>query len=135
MNFSPPLLACHSGRATPSLHAKPTAAKHPRQRFHLRFTRTCPDKPSHLYQPCPLALAEQGWLLLGSPVDQIVICRDDLPARIVAPDRRWFALQKLWLSAQDKRNPLKRQKDRKQALVLLDAVASAMPQYPLDVAF
>jgi hypothetical protein len=30
---------------------------------------------------------------------------------------------------------LKRGKDRKQGVALLDAVAEAMPHYPLDVAF
>ena len=57
------------------------------------------------------------------------------PARIVAPDPRGFALQKLWLAAQAKRNPLKRAKDAKQGKALLDAVATAMPQYPLDESF
>lgn len=86
-------------------------------------------------QPRPIPLAEQEWLLLGRPVDQVVGCRDGSPARIVAPDPRWFALHKLWMSEQTKRNPLKRPKDRKQGLAILDAVAEAMPHYPLDAAF
>jgi hypothetical protein len=85
--------------------------------------------------PRPIPLPEQEWLLLGRPVDQVVACRDATAARIVAPDPRWFALQKLWLSAQDKRNPFKRRKDREQGFGVLDAVAGAMPHYPLDVAF
>jgi hypothetical protein len=64
-----------------------------------------------------------------------VIGRNGSPARIVAPDPRWFALQKLWMSDQVKRNPLKRGKDLKQGMLLLDAVAQAMPHYPLDDAF
>lgn len=83
-------------------------------------------------QPRPIPLEEQEWLLLGRPVDQVVGCRDGSPARIVAPDPRWFALHKLWMSEQAKRNPLKRPKDRKQGLALLDAVVEAMPHYPLD---
>jgi hypothetical protein len=63
-------------------------------------------------QPHPLPLPEQEWLLNGQPVDRVVICRDGSPARIVAPDPRWFALHKLWMSEQAKRNPLKRTKDR-----------------------
>lgn len=86
-------------------------------------------------QPRPIPLPEQEWLLLGRPVDQVIGCRDGSPARIVAPDPRWFALHKLWMSQQAKRNPLKRPKDRKQGLALLDAVAEAMPHYPLDAAF
>jgi hypothetical protein len=86
-------------------------------------------------QPRPVPLPEQEWLLLGRPVDQLIGCRDGSPARIVAPDPRWFALHKLWMAAQAKRNPLKRPKDRKQGLALLDAVATAMPHYPLDDRF
>ncbi|MGN6818234.1 MAG: GSU2403 family nucleotidyltransferase fold protein [Sphingomonas sp.] len=86
-------------------------------------------------RPRPMPLPEQEWLLLGRPVDQVVICRDGSPARIVAPDPRWFALQKLWMAEQAKRNPLKRGKDRRQGMVLLDAIAATMPHYPLDDAF
>lgn len=78
-------------------------------------------------RPRPVPLPEQGWLLLGRLVDQVIGCRDGSPARIVTPDPRWFALHKLWMSAQAKRNPLKRPKDRTQGLALLDAVATAMP--------
>ena len=86
-------------------------------------------------QPKPVPLPEQEWLLAGRPVDRVVICRDGSPARIVAPDPRWFALQKLWMSRQAKRNPLKRAKDLKQGMALLDAAQVTMPQYPLDAKF
>ena len=86
-------------------------------------------------RPKPVPLPEQEWLLLGRPVDQVIGCRDGTPARIVAPDPRWFALHKLWMAGQAKRNPLKRPKDRKQGLALLSAVEHAMPHYPLDAAF
>lgn len=86
-------------------------------------------------QPRPVPLPEQEWLLRGRPVDRVVICRDGSPARIVCPDPRWFALQKLWMADQAKRNPLKRGKDRKQGLALLNVVSVAMPQFPLDEDF
>lgn len=86
-------------------------------------------------RPKPVPLPEQEWLLLGRPVDRVIVCRDGSPARIVAPDPRWFALQKLWMAKQAKRNALKRPKDEKQGTALLDAVYQAMPQYPLDEAF
>jgi len=86
-------------------------------------------------RPRPIPLPEQEWLLNGRPVDRVTVCRDGSPARIVAPDPRWFALQKLWMSRQPKRNPLKRRKDERQGVALLDAVAQAMPQYPLDEGF
>lgn len=61
--------------------------------------------------------------------------RDGSPARNVAPDPRWFALQKLWLGRPAKRNALKRPKDPKQGRALRDAVRDTMSQYPLDAAF
>lgn len=86
-------------------------------------------------RPRPVPLPEQEWLLLGRPIDQVVVCRDGSPARIVAPDPRWFALHKLWMAAQAKRNPLKRPKDRKQGLALLDTIALHMPHHRLDASF
>ena len=86
-------------------------------------------------RPKPVPLPEQEWLLPGRPVDQVVACRDGTPVRIVAPDPRWFALQKLWMSEKEGRNPLKRPKDRRQGIALLNAVDEAMPQYPLDTSF
>jgi hypothetical protein len=86
-------------------------------------------------RPMPIPLPEQEWLLEGRFVDHVVVCRDGQPARIVAPDPRWFALQKLWMAGQPKRNALKRPKDLRQGTMLLDAVDQAMPQYPLDQAF
>lgn len=86
-------------------------------------------------KPRPVPLPEQEWLLCGRPVDQVVGCRNGSPVRIVAPDPRWFALHKLWMADQSKRNPQKRPKDRLQGSALLDAVAQNMPHYPLDSDF
>lgn len=86
-------------------------------------------------QPRPIPLPEQEWLLLGGPVDQVVICRDNAPARIVAPDPRYFGLHKLWMAKKDGRNPLKQPKDEKQGMLLLDAVAEAMPHYKMGKEF
>ena len=89
-----------------------------------------PTEPLH-----PIAFPEQEWLLLGKRIDQVVCGRDATAARIVAPDPRWFALHKLWLGGQPKRNRLKRDKDIKQGRALFKAVREAMPHFPLDAAF
>ncbi len=86
-------------------------------------------------RPRPIPMLEQEWLLLGRPVDQVLPCRDGTAARIIAPDPRWFALHKLWLADKPQRNPLKRGKDRLQGRAVLNAVAEAMPHYPLDAEF
>lgn len=80
-------------------------------------------------------MLEHEWLLNGKPVDRVVACRDGAPCRNVAPDPRWFALQKISLSGKAKRNSQKRPKDRQQGLLLLNATAEVMPHYPLDKAF
>lgn len=85
--------------------------------------------------PRPIPLPEQEWLLLGRPVDEIVVCRNGSPARIVAPDPRWFALHKLWMAQKPERNPLNKPKDAKQGKALLDVIAAYMPQYDLGTGF
>ena len=97
-----------------------------------------PSRAAGLFRtdkPQPVPLPEQEWLLLGRTVDHVVVCRDGSPARLIVPDPRYFALHKLWMSEQEKRNPLKRPKDRKQGIALLDAIATAMPHYRLDSEF
>lgn len=86
-------------------------------------------------KPTPVPLEEQEWLLKGRFVSQVVVGRDASPARLVVPDPRWFALQKLWLSAQPKRNSLKRGKDERQGVALLDAIRDGMPRFRMDAAF
>ena len=83
----------------------------------------------------PIPLREQDWLLLGRRVSQVVCGRDGRPARLEVPDPRYFALQKLWMAEQIKRRADKRPKDGKQGKLVLDAVATHMPLYPLDAEF
>lgn len=93
------------------------------------------DMLDRLDVPKPVPLPEQEWLLLGRPLSRVVVCRDGRPARLYVPDPRYFALHKLWMSRQAKRNPNKRGKDQKQGHLLLDTVRDAMPHYPLNEEF
>jgi hypothetical protein len=86
-------------------------------------------------RPRPIPLPEQEWLLNGRRVDRVVGVRDGEAARLVAPDPRWFALQKLWLAEKPTRDPQKKEKDRKQGTALLDAVWLSMRHYPINDAF
>lgn len=83
----------------------------------------------------PVPLPEQDWLLPGQRISHVVCGQDGRPARVVAPDPRWFALHKLWLSNKPSRNPLKKKKDHAQGEFLLGLVAARMPHFPLDDAF
>lgn len=85
----------------------------------------------------PLLLAEQEWLLLGTPIEHVVcsLAAQSIPARIVAPDPRWMALHKMWLARQTKRAAAKRRKDARQGAYLLKAVQARMPRFPLDTEF
>ncbi|WP_455181438.1 GSU2403 family nucleotidyltransferase fold protein [Azospirillum palustre] len=49
-------------------------------------------------KPIPVRKQEQGWLLLGKRVSRVAVARDGSPARVVAPDPRWYALHSLWLA-------------------------------------
>lgn len=86
-------------------------------------------------RPRPIPLPEQEWLLNGRRVDRVVGVRDGEAARMVVPDPRWFALQKLWMAEKPERDPQKKPKDRKQGIALLDAVWLTMRHYPLDDTF
>ncbi len=83
----------------------------------------------------PIPLPEQDWLLPGQRISHVVCGQDGLPARVIAPDPRWFGLHKLWLADKPTRDPLKRKKDRAQGHFVLDLVATRMPHYSLDDAF
>ena len=84
----------------------------------------------------PAIMEEVEWLLPGTPVVQVVPAKGDAAAKIVAPDPRMFALQKLWLAEKPTRDPLKKPKDRRQGEALLDACAKGvLPRHPLDKEF
>jgi len=83
----------------------------------------------------PIPFEEQDWLLEGHQIVHAISARDNTPARVIAPDPRWFGLQKLWLAEKPQRNALKKPKDHRQGLLVLDAVREYMPHYPLDAAF
>jgi hypothetical protein len=58
------------------------------------------------------------WLASCQKFSQIVIGNDGFPAPLIAPDPRAFALYKLWLSRQPDREPIKKERDRLQAIAV-----------------
>jgi hypothetical protein len=85
----------------------------------------------------PMAVfPEQEWLLLGRPVRSVAISADNKACPIYAPDPRYMALLKLWLSEKPERDPKKKPKDKKQGMRLLNLVADKLAStYPMDIEF
>ncbi|MBW2368097.1 MAG: nucleotidyltransferase domain-containing protein [Deltaproteobacteria bacterium] len=71
------------------------------------------------------------WLVSAPKFSQIVIGEDGYPATMVTPDPRAFAIHKLWLSKQIDRDPVKKKRDRTQAL----AVCKLILQYLTELQF
>lgn len=81
-------------------------------------------------------LIEQEWLLLGSPVSAVVATERGRACPLTVPDPRFMGLHKLWLADKPERNPVKKDKDRRQGDVLLDPVRHFMQaSQPLNVDF
>jgi hypothetical protein len=85
----------------------------------------------------PMAsLIEQEWLLLGQPLQVVVATQRGRACPLVVPDPRWMALHKLWLADKPERKASKREKDRRQGQVLLDAVRHFMSEsHPINLDF
>ena len=83
----------------------------------------------------PESFAGQEWLVLGTPVKGVLIDYQGWPVAIRAPDPRFFALHKLWLSKRKGRSAAKAEKDQRQGLALLETIKERMPQFRLDEAF
>jgi hypothetical protein len=82
------------------------------------------------------SLFEQEWLLKGRPVSFVVSTVRRRACPIYAPDPRWMALHKLWLSHKPERASAKKPKDRRQGEVLLDACRHFLREtYPIDIDF
>lgn len=69
------------------------------------------------------------WLASAPKFSQVVIGDDGFPAAMICPDPRAFALHKIWLSAQPDREPMKKKRDRDQAVVVAYLVNRYLPQY------
>lgn len=74
------------------------------------------------------------WLLSSPKLKQVIIGDDGYPAAMSCPDPRAFALHKIWLSDQVDRNPLKKKRDRQQALAVAYLVSKYLTQYSFAAA-
>jgi hypothetical protein len=75
-------------------------------------------------------IANLEWLQSSPRFAHVVIGDDGMPATMVTADPRAFAVYKLWLSGQPRREALKRGRDRLQALAVARLVAERLPYLP-----
>jgi hypothetical protein len=72
------------------------------------------------------------WLANSPRVEQVVIASDGRPVIMPVPDPRVFAIHKAWLSQQSDREPVKKQRDLNQALMVLNMLQEYLPQFLLE---
>ncbi len=75
-----------------------------------------------------------NWLYAAPPANAIVIGNDGFPVVFDVPDPRVFAAYKLWLAEQDRRDPRKKTRDKKQGIAVLRLLKEYLPEYQLNEA-
>ena len=72
------------------------------------------------------------WLANSPRVDVVVISAKGEPVFMAVPDPRAFMIHKVWLSKQHEREPVKKQRDYEQALMVLGLLNEYLPQFSLN---
>ena len=72
------------------------------------------------------------WLANAPRLDQVVIAANGAAVMMPVPDPRAFAIHKAWLSHQTNREPVKKQRDLNQALMVMDLVREYLPNLPFE---
>ena len=90
-------------------------------------------RPKVDYPPMRFVLGSGASLKEG--VETVVIDERGFPTPMRVADPRFWAAHKLWLAEREDRDPQKKIRDRQQALVLLELIASRLPQLRLDEDF
>ena len=71
------------------------------------------------------------WLANAPRIEQVVIAANGSPVMMPVPDPRAFAIHKAWLSHQADREPVKKQRDLNQALMVVNLLREYLPNLPL----
>ena len=98
------------------------------------------DKGMLATKPQPLAKGDLEimevpnleWLANAPRLDQVVIAANGAAVMMPVPDPRAFAIHKAWLSHQTNREPVKKQRDLNQALMVIDLVREYLPNLPFE---
>lgn len=86
------------------------------------------DIPDRISQDdlIPSGIDSLKWLLASPRFKSVVIAQDGMPAPMVSPDPRAFAIHKMWLSRQDDRDPAKKNRDQRQAEAVANLVTEKL---------
>lgn len=72
------------------------------------------------------------WLANAPRIEQVVIAANGSPVMMPVPDPRAFAIHKAWLSHQLDREPVKKQRDLNQAVMVVNLLREYLPTFPLQ---
>jgi hypothetical protein len=108
--------------------------------FYVDLVKQTPNPPWRKDEPeklaagdlTPSVLPNIKWLLASEKFSAVVIGQDGLPAPMVTPDPRAFAVYKQWLSNQPDREPEKKKRDWLQAEATIAVVRARFAHLPLD---
>lgn len=98
------------------------------------------DKGMLFAKPSPMAkndlelveIPNLEWLANSPRVEQVVIASNGAPVMMPVPDPRAFAIHKAWLSHQVDREPVKKQRDLNQALMVVAILQEYLPHLPMN---
>lgn len=79
----------------------------------------------------PVEVPNLEWLLSSQRFSSIVVDTSGIPAKMVCPDPRAFAVHKKWISTQAGREAEKRSRDSFQAQAVIELSAAKFPHLPL----
>ena len=88
------------------------------------------DEPSNLAPGDTLEaslIKSLKWLLSSPRFSDVALGADGFPVPIVCPDPRAYALHKIWMASQMDRDPLKKGRDRAQAIAVASMVVDRLP--------
>ncbi|WP_068634753.1 GSU2403 family nucleotidyltransferase fold protein [Thauera butanivorans] len=74
------------------------------------------------------------WLVNAPKYDAVAVAADGRPVMMRVPDPRAFALHKAWLSERPDREPVKKSRDRAQAVLVTQMILSWLPAFEFDPA-
>lgn len=72
------------------------------------------------------------WLCNAPAVQSTVIAESGMPLIVNVPDPRAFAIHKAWLSGRTDRDPVKKQRDLAQSVMVLALLRQHLPLFPLE---